>query len=209
MNSVAFNKAKTHYENVVSLLNEMGKQVQDIDNKFSLDVSIKQFDLILQTIMLNQVIADGNFGDEEKEFIEEMYHEYLHDDNLQVMSTRNDKACFWDIQTDKHEIYPVTISNNFFGEISLNSLVKECKYTVRAQKDTVLAWIKNNDYFQIYKKLYHKIFLIPSVYLLGISFLHLLLRQVNILYINKMYNFKKIIILLAFFIKTMLYYICF
>lgn len=72
MNSVAFNKAKTHYENVVSLLNEMGKQVQEIDNKFSLDVSIKQFDLILQTIMLNQVIADGIFGDEEKEFIEEI-----------------------------------------------------------------------------------------------------------------------------------------
>lgn len=72
MNSPAFDEAKKHYQNIVLLLNEMGKQIQEIDNKFSLDVSIKQFDLILQTIMLNQVIADGSFGDEEKEFIEEI-----------------------------------------------------------------------------------------------------------------------------------------
>lgn len=72
MNSLAFDKAKKHYQNIILLLNETGKQIQEIDNKFSLDVSIKQFDLILQTIMLNQVIADGSFGDEEKEFIEEI-----------------------------------------------------------------------------------------------------------------------------------------
>ena len=72
MNSPAFDEAKKHYRNIVLLLNEMGKQIQEIDNKFSLDVSIKQFDLILQTIMFNQVIADGSFGDEEKEFIEEI-----------------------------------------------------------------------------------------------------------------------------------------
>ena len=38
---------------------------------------------------------------------------------------------------------------NFFGEISYTSLVKECKFTVRAQKNSVLAWIKNNDYLNI------------------------------------------------------------
>lgn len=63
----------------------------------------------------------------EKEFIEKMYHEYLHDDNLQVMSTRNDKACFWDIQTDKHEIYPVTISNIFFCGYELVPDIKLAK----------------------------------------------------------------------------------
>ena len=38
---------------------------------------------------------------------------------------------------------------NFFGEISDTSLVKECKFTARAQKNSVLAWIKNNDYLNI------------------------------------------------------------
>ena len=38
---------------------------------------------------------------------------------------------------------------NYFGEISYDSHLVENKLTIRAQKDTVLAWIKNNDYLNV------------------------------------------------------------
>ena len=39
--------------------------------------------------------------------------------------------------------------NEYFGEISYDSCIKENKFTIRAQKDSVLAWIKNNEYLNI------------------------------------------------------------
>ena len=38
---------------------------------------------------------------------------------------------------------------NYFGDISYDSHLVENKFTIRAQKDTVLAWIKNNDYLNV------------------------------------------------------------
>jgi len=39
--------------------------------------------------------------------------------------------------------------NEYFGEISYDSYTKQNKYAVRAQKDSVLAWIKNSDYLNV------------------------------------------------------------
>lgn len=39
--------------------------------------------------------------------------------------------------------------NEYFGEISYNSYTLQNKYTVRAQKDSILAWIKNKDYLNV------------------------------------------------------------
>lgn len=72
MNSVQLTKAKEHYNQIIALLNEIGKQVQEIDSKYSIETSIKQFDLVLQTIMLNQVIADGDFDNNELDFIQDI-----------------------------------------------------------------------------------------------------------------------------------------
>ena len=38
---------------------------------------------------------------------------------------------------------------DYFGDISYNSNIIQNKYTIRAQKDSVLAWIKNNDYLNL------------------------------------------------------------
>ena len=38
---------------------------------------------------------------------------------------------------------------DYFGDISYDSQIIPNKYTIRAQKDSVLAWIKNNDYLNI------------------------------------------------------------
>ena len=38
---------------------------------------------------------------------------------------------------------------NFFGDLSYDSHFIENKFTIRAQEDTVLAWIKNNDYLNV------------------------------------------------------------
>jgi len=35
---------------------------------------------------------------------------------------------------------------DYFGDLSYESNIRENKFTIRAQKDSVLAWIKNNDY---------------------------------------------------------------
>ena len=39
--------------------------------------------------------------------------------------------------------------NEYFGEISYDSYTKQNKFAVRAQKDSILAWIKNNDYLNV------------------------------------------------------------
>ena len=41
---------------------------------------------------------------------------------------------------------------DYFGDISYDSQIILNKYTIRAQKDSVLAWIKNNDYLNIIDK---------------------------------------------------------
>ena len=38
---------------------------------------------------------------------------------------------------------------DYFGDLSYESNIRENKFTIRAQKDSVLAWIKNNDYLNV------------------------------------------------------------
>ena len=64
--------------------------------------------------------------------------------------------------------------NEYFGEISYDSYTKQNKYAVRAQKDSVLAWIKNADYLNVID---------PKRKLETIK---------EILYLNKAFFFKEI-----------------
>ena len=72
---------------------------------------------------------------------------------------------------------------DYFGDLSYESYINENKFTIRAQKDSVLAWIKNNDYLNVIdpkRKLET---------LKEISFLHnyFFFKEISIAYFEKNY----------------------
>ena len=48
-----------------------------------------------------------------------------------------------------YEIESYLEPGDYFGELSNNSELKENKYTIRAETDSVFAWIKNSDYLNV------------------------------------------------------------
>ncbi len=64
-----FNVALNEYARVENEIDELSALVQKVYPKFSAEVAKRQFDLILQTILLKVAIANGELCNIEKEFI--------------------------------------------------------------------------------------------------------------------------------------------
>lgn len=65
-----FRLACEQYDNAKALIKEMSSFVQVAQKDFSYEKAMRQFDLILQSVLLRTASEDGLFLDEEKQFIE-------------------------------------------------------------------------------------------------------------------------------------------
>lgn len=67
-----FRIACDQYNSAKELIKEMSTYVQAVQKDFSYEKAMRQFDLVLQAILLRTASEDGYFMDEEKQFIEKI-----------------------------------------------------------------------------------------------------------------------------------------
>ena len=67
-----FDLACAAYEKGKKLISELSSMAQTYSKEFSFEVAMKEFDLILQAILLNVAVADGYFVENEKNFIDKI-----------------------------------------------------------------------------------------------------------------------------------------
>ncbi len=66
-----FNNAQQKYNENVELLTKFSEIIAEVcEGEFSTEVVLRQFDCILQYLLLHEAIADGNINSLEKQFIE-------------------------------------------------------------------------------------------------------------------------------------------
>lgn len=88
-----FRRACEQYDEAKEIIRELSSFVQIAQKDFSFDKAVKQFDLILQAILLNTAAEDGHFLDEEKQFIEKIT-DYA--DLMAFISRKHDVNISWD-----------------------------------------------------------------------------------------------------------------
>lgn len=113
-------KAKTNfriaceqYNNAKALIKEMSSFVQVAQKDFSYETAMRQFDLILQSVLLRTSAEDGHFLDEEKQFIEKIT-DYA--DLMSFVSKKHNINVTWDSFT--------ALSNEERKDISLKILIE-------------------------------------------------------------------------------------
>ena len=67
-----FNRAVVEYEKAKEIIEELSNVVRSVNPGFSAEIAQREFDLILQCILINVAISDGNFSDIESQFIEKI-----------------------------------------------------------------------------------------------------------------------------------------
>lgn len=92
-----FNMACEQYNKAKDIIRELSSFVQMAQKDFSFEKSMKQFDLILQAILLRSAAEDGHFLDEEKQFIDKIT-DYA--DLMSFISQKHNIDVSWD--TFKH-----------------------------------------------------------------------------------------------------------
>ena len=67
-----FNVACRVYEEAKGTIRELSTIMQSVSPEFSFEIAMRQFDLVLQGILLRTAMEDGYFLDEERQFIEKI-----------------------------------------------------------------------------------------------------------------------------------------
>lgn len=73
-----FNEAVKHYDAAIELIKALDQTFQQVafqndpGKRYDVKITLAQFDIILQAILLQQAIADGNFDRLEQQFIEKI-----------------------------------------------------------------------------------------------------------------------------------------
>ena len=73
-----FDKAVQSYDQAIQLLKVMDQTFQDVvfknqpDKRYDTRITFAQFDMILQAVLLNMAISDGNFDRLEQQFVEKI-----------------------------------------------------------------------------------------------------------------------------------------
>lgn len=88
-----FRLACEQYNNASALIKEMASFVQVAQKDFSYETAMRQFDLILQSVLLRTAAEDGHFLDEEKQFIEKIT-DYA--DLMSFVSKKHNISVTWD-----------------------------------------------------------------------------------------------------------------
>lgn len=68
-------EAEICYANCKVLVSTLATACKELDEKFDKDNAMVQFDLLLQSLLFSQALADGEFAEEEKEFIRKISKE--------------------------------------------------------------------------------------------------------------------------------------
>ena len=67
-----FDFACSKYEEVQDIVQELSNFAKEVESSFSFDVAMRQYDCILQALLLRVAAEDGYFLEEEKQFIEKI-----------------------------------------------------------------------------------------------------------------------------------------
>ena len=67
-----FDASCSLYEEAKGIIKELVNYARSVSPNFSYDVSMRQFDLVLQAVLLRIAVEDGYYLDEERQFIEKI-----------------------------------------------------------------------------------------------------------------------------------------
>lgn len=116
----SFKFACNKYEEAKEVIRELSQIVQNIKKDFSFEIAMREYDELLQCILLKVALSDGHFLESEKQFIAKItdYGDILlHINRSLRQSTEFNGNITWDTISSLNENQKEEISNNFIMTI--------------------------------------------------------------------------------------------